>query len=114
MTPSPPTPDVVPRSARTLLHAGVLCILAHALGPILMQRPLGASITEIATPLHFLPWSIALAAGLNHDRIILVALGVLITLHGWPDQLLPTALAALLGLVTGAGIRSLLMEAPHG
>jgi hypothetical protein len=110
MPPAPSTPDIVPRSARTLLHALVLCLVAHALAPVLEQRPLGAGIAAIAMPLHFVPWSLAVAAGLNNDRIILAMLGVLIAINGWPDDLLPSGLAALLGLIIGAGVRSLLTE----
>src|SRR5262245_6431008 len=97
--------DVIPRSARTLVHAIGLCLVAHAVAPIIDQRPLGAGVVAIALPLHFVPWSLATAAGLNNDRLVLAVLAVLIALHGWPDELLPTGLAALLGLMIGAGIR---------
>jgi hypothetical protein len=101
------------RPARTLAHAVIILLIAQALAPLLGGRPLPALLIQYARPAMFVPWSVGLAGGLNADRIIIITLGVIIVLTTWPDNMLPYAIASILGIVLGGSIRGLIIREHH-
>jgi hypothetical protein len=113
-TPPPVAPAPLPRPVRTLVHGSITLITMHALALPFSRLPLGRMIVNLASPNHFIPWSLGIACGLNNDKI-LTALGLaIITLYGYPDDLLTNMLPAIVGLFIGATIRALLLGNNHG
>ena len=106
----PSRPGLAQRSLRTLLHALVILVVMQALAPAIGDRPLPALLLSYAHPAHYIPFAVGLAGGLNADRIILIALGVIIILTTWPADMLPYAIAAIFGMVLGGCIRGLIIQ----
>jgi len=96
--------------ARTLAHAIIILLFFQAIAPLLGRYPLPAFLLCYMRPGMFVPWSIGLAGGLNADRISIITTGVLIVLTTWPDNMLPYAIASILGIILGASIRALIIQ----
>ena len=103
-------PGLGQRAMRTILHATIMLVVLHALAPVLSSRPLPLLLLSYVRPAHYLPFAVALAGGLNADRIILITLAAVIILTTWPADMLPYAIAATIGIVFGASIRALIIQ----
>lgn len=101
---------ILHRALRTLAHAVVILTAMHILKPVLGRAPLPAMLVGFAQPYEFLPWSLGVAAGLNNNSIILTILAVTTVLAGFPNNVLPSAIAAFFGTIVGASIRTLIIK----
>ena len=106
----PSRPGLGQRALRTILHALVIIVVMHTLAPALSGLPLPLLLLVYVRPAHYVPFAVGLAGGLNADRIILLTLALVIILATWPDNILPYAIAGIIGIVLGASIRALIIQ----
>ena len=104
------SPGLLARPVRTIIHTGIILIATLALARPLGRLPLGAALVTLASPTHYIPWSVGIAAGLNNDKITAVLGAVIITLYGYPDDLLTNTIPAIAGLLLGSAVRAFLLE----
>jgi hypothetical protein len=101
---------VLHRLVRTMLHTLGLDVCMHILAPLIGQRPLPKELFDLASPLGFLPWSLAFAAGLNADRLAITLLTLCLLAFGWPDHLMPYLVPVIVGLLVGTGLRAITLR----
>lgn len=109
----PPTvaqPGVLARSMRTFVHAVPIAVGTNVVAPLISQRPVGAIINQYIGASGYVPFSLGLAAGMNNDKLVAILLAMFLVINNYPDTLVTTATAALVGLALGGGLRTIILE----
>ena len=102
---------------RTLIHALLVLALSNVANLVVQhaQRP---GLQELFTLLKtgaFLPFAVATAAAMNHQRSLILPLLTFTLLIAWPFTIqdLPALLTPIaLGVIIGSGLRHLLRNEP--